>query len=89
MRRAANPTRKISITLPSSTFNRLEQVLSYEQSRSAYIARAIDKMMNDNAEHNRHYDVRTIGYEALLKWVLAHDDVDDTMKALLLQILAK
>lgn len=89
MRRSVNPTRKISITLPASTFNRLEQILSYEQSRSAYIARAIDEMMKGDAEHNRHFDVRTIGYQALLKWVLAHDDVDDTMKGLLLQILSK
>ena len=34
MRRAANPSRKISITLKNSTFNRLEQYLSYDQSVS-------------------------------------------------------
>lgn len=45
--------------------------------------------MKGDAEHNRHFDIRTIGYQALLKWVLSHDDVDDTMKALLLQILSK
>lgn len=89
MKRAANPSRKISITLKGSTFTRLEQLLSYEQSRSAYIDDAIVLKIKGDSDHNRHYDVRTISYQALLKWVLAHDDVDDTMKALLLQILAK
>ena len=41
MRRAANPTRKISITIQDSTFNELNRVLSYTQSRSAFIDAAI------------------------------------------------
>ena len=89
MRRAVNPTRKISITVPQSVFDHLNTLLSYDQSRSAYISSAIVDKMKGDAEHNRHFDIRTIGYQALLKWVLSHDDVDDTMKALLLQILSK
>ena len=47
MRRVSNPTRKISITLKDSTFNRLNHYLSYEQSRSAYIDAAIVKKLSE------------------------------------------
>ena len=50
MRRATNPTRKISITIPSRTFNALESHLSYDQSRSAFISSAIEDKLNGPGE---------------------------------------
>ena len=47
MRRATNPTRKISITIPSRVFDSLERHLSYDQSRSAFISNAIEEKLKD------------------------------------------
>ena len=44
-RRSTSLTRKISITLKESTFNRLNHHLSYDQSRSAYIDDAVVKKL--------------------------------------------
>ncbi|GAG56528.1 unnamed protein product [marine sediment metagenome] len=85
MRRATNPTRKISITIPESTFNSLDKTLSYSQSRSAFIADAI-KMKLDG------YQGETISEatsRSLMIQLRHRDDIDDTLKHLLLQILSK
>lgn len=39
-RRAANPTKALSITLPQSLIDQIESELSHTQSRSAWIAKA-------------------------------------------------
>jgi len=88
MRRAANPTRKISITLKSSTFNRLEQYLSYEQSRSAYIDDAIVKKLEginvtDISEFSNQDLIDTLTYR------FPKDSPEDVLIQSLFQILSK
>jgi len=88
MRRAANPTRKISITLPGSTFTRLEQVLSYDQSRSAYITRAIDEMMNSHSSIDIS-DVSTEDILGTLEFRFGAGTPEDVLIQSLLQIFSK
>lgn len=47
-RRSANPTKAISVTLPSSLLDKLEDKLSYTESRSAWIAGAIRMRLEDS-----------------------------------------
>ena len=49
MRRATNPTRKISITIPSRIFDNLESHLSYDQSRSRFISSAIEDKLGESS----------------------------------------
>ena len=51
-RRSSNPTKAISITLPESLLRRLDNYLSYTSSRSAYIADALEKKLNEQIEEN-------------------------------------
>ena len=85
MRRATNPTRKISITIPESTYNILDKTLSYSQSRSAFIAGAIKEKLDG-------YQGESVG-EASTRTLMIHlqhkNDVDFTLKHLLLQILSE
>ena len=85
MRRAANPTRKISITIPGLLFNELDHRLSYSQSRSAFIAGAIRERL-DGYEGESVTEAST---RTLMIQLKHRDDVDDTLKLLLLQILSK
>ncbi|AXH78575.1 MAG: hypothetical protein [Circular genetic element sp.] len=84
MRRASNPTRKISITIPESTYNVLDKTLSYSQSRSAFIADAI-KMKLDG------YQGENVG-EASTRTLMIHlknkPDVNSELVALLLHLLS-
>ena len=84
MRRASNPTRKISITIPESTYNVLDKTLSYSQSRSAFIADAI-KMKLDG------YQGENVG-EASTRTLMIHlknkADVNSELVALLLHLLS-
>lgn len=85
MKRAANPTRKISITIPDSLFQQLKQHLSYDQSRSAYISSAIKHKLSGTKSLTTE-DATT---RQLMAALYAREDVDETLKALLLHILAK
>lgn len=84
MRRSSNPTRKISITIPESTYNVLDKTLSYSQSRSAFIADAI-KMKIDG------YQGESVG-EASTRTLMIHlknkPDVNSELVALLLHLLS-
>jgi metal-responsive CopG/Arc/MetJ family transcriptional regulator len=85
MRRAANPTRKISITIPGNLFNELERTLSYSQSRSRFISAAIaEKLSGESTQSILESTTRQ-----LMAAITARDDVDETLKHLLLQILSK
>ena len=88
MRRAANPTRKISITLKGSTFARLEHHLSYEQSRSSYIDDAVVKKLagiitTDIQEYSSKELVEALEYR------FPKDSPEDVLIQSLLQILSK
>ena len=88
MRRAANPTRKISITLKSSTFNRLEQYLSYDQSRSAYIDDAIVKKL-DGIDVTDISEFSSLDLLETLRYKFHVDSPENTLIESLLQILSK
>lgn len=85
MRRAANPTRKISITIPSRIFDELERTLSYSQSRSKFISSAIQNKLDGDAAPG----VTELTTRQLMAVLHGRDDIDETMKQLLLQILSK
>ena len=51
-RRSADKHIPISIALPRTIVARLDQVLAYKDSRSAYVARAIKKQLDDRESFN-------------------------------------
>ena len=85
MRRAANPTRKISITIPGNLFNELERTLSYSQSRSRFISAAIEEKLSEASAPS----IGESSTRQLMAALMNREDVDETMKQLLLQILSK
>jgi metal-responsive CopG/Arc/MetJ family transcriptional regulator len=85
MRRSSNPTRKISITLPGNLFNELERTLSYSQSRSRFISSAIAEKLDDESPPTIEESTTT----QLMAALLQREDIDKTLKALLLHILTK
>ena len=80
MRRAANPTRKISITIPDRLFQALDRVLSYSQSRSAYISDAIQAKL-DGAPTPTIAETSTLQLMAVL---IAREDTDEKLKDFIL-----
>ena len=76
MRRATNPTRKISITIPDSIFQRLNHILSYDQSRSSYIANAIKSKM-DNEEDVYFDEMGTLDLISALEYRFPKDSAED------------
>ena len=85
MRRAKNRTVKMSITVPLNIFNDLERTLSYTQSRSKFISSAIDEKLNGSEG----FSVDEASTKQLMAAILQRDDIDATLKALLLHILSK
>jgi metal-responsive CopG/Arc/MetJ family transcriptional regulator len=85
MRRATNPTRKISITIPSRTFDELERVLSYSQSRSAFISVAIQDKLDGEAAPS----IQELSTRQLMAALIARDDIDDATERLLLHLLSQ
>jgi len=51
-RRSADKAIPISIALPRSIVARLDQVLAYKDSRSAFVARAIEKQLDGRESFN-------------------------------------
>ena len=80
MRRSANRTVKMSISVPSNIFNELERHLSYTQSRSAYISSAIRAKLEGGS-------VATVLESSTLQLmaaIVARDDVDQKLKDFIL-----
>lgn len=84
-RRSADKSIPISIALPRSVVARLDQVLSYKDSRSAYIAQAISNRMNQ-LEASSIADAPT---RQLMAALSSREDIDSTLRHLLLQILSQ
>ena len=80
VRRAANPTRKISITIPDRIFQELERTLSYSQSRSAYISSAIEAKL-DGGSLPTITETSTV---QLMAAILSRDDADEKLKDFIL-----
>jgi len=68
-RRSPNPTKAISITLPESLLRRLDNYLSYTSSRSAYIADALKKKLDEQ----KGFSFDDIETEALVRYLLERD----------------
>ncbi len=68
-RRSADKAIAISIALPTSLAVRLDQVLSYKQSRSEFIADAIKKKLDDK----RGFSFDDVETEALVRYLLTRD----------------
>jgi metal-responsive CopG/Arc/MetJ family transcriptional regulator len=84
-RRSVDKHIPISIALPRSVVARLDQVLAYKDSRSAYIARAITDRLNQ-LEASSIADAPT---RQLMAALSSREDIDSTLRHLLLQILAQ
>lgn len=88
MRRASNPTRKFTISVPGPIFHQLEQILSYDQSRSAYISAAIaEKMHKDNSVNLEQWSKLELVEELVYR--VRKDSPEDVLIQSLLQILTK
>jgi metal-responsive CopG/Arc/MetJ family transcriptional regulator len=57
-RRSVNPTKAISITLPNSLLDKLDDKLSYTESRSAWISGAIRMRLDDSSSLGEVNDLR-------------------------------
>lgn len=77
-RRSTDPTKAISITLPESLLRRLDNYLSYTSSRSAYIASALERKL----DQQKGFDDRDIETEALVRYLLARDIPSDLKASL-------
>jgi len=78
-RRSANPTTAISITLPRSLLDQIDDNLTRLQSRSAWIAEACTDRLNDESPMN-------LTTRQLMAMLHARID-DETLKTLLLDRL--
>ena len=85
MRRATNPTRKISITIPSRVFDALESHLSYSQSRSKFISSAIQDKLDGEAAPT----IEELTSRQLMAALTSRDDVDEATRRLLLHLLSQ
>lgn len=68
-RRSSDKAIPISIALPTSLAVRLDQVLSYKQSRSEFIADAIKKKLDDQ----KGFSFDDVETEALVRYLLTRD----------------
>lgn len=80
MRRSANPTRKISITIPDRVFEELNRVLSYSQSRSAYISSAIEAKLSGEPMPT----ISETSTLQLMAAILSREDADEKLKDFIL-----
>jgi len=84
-RRSSDKHIPISIALPRSVVSRLDQVLAYKDSRSAYIARAITERLDEIGASS----IGDAPTRQLMAALSSREDIDSTLRHLLLQILSK
>ena len=78
-RRSADKAIPISIALPTSLAVRLDQVLSYKQSRSEFIADAIKKKL----DQQKAFSFEDIETEALVRYLLTRSlpsNIDSSLR---------
>ena len=68
-RRSADPTKAIQITLPRSVLNRLDNHLSYTESRSKFIAQAVKAKL----DQKKAFSMDDITDEQLIRWLLGRE----------------
>jgi metal-responsive CopG/Arc/MetJ family transcriptional regulator len=86
-RRSSNPTKAISVTIPENLLHELDNRLSYSQSRSRFIANAVEEKL-------KKYDspsplVSDSSVRQLMAALVARAETEDVLKKLLLQILSE
>jgi len=75
----------IHVSIPVRTLEDFDETLRFSQSRSAKITRLIQDDLNDDGSMT----ITDASTRQLMAALTSREDVDDTMKTLLLQILAK
>ena len=86
-RRSSNPTKAISVTLPGTLLEELDNRLSYSQSRSRFISNAVEEKLQK-------YDsssplVSDSSVRQLMAALVARDETEKVLKTLLLQLLSE
>lgn len=86
-RRSLNPTKAISVTIPENLLHELDDQLSYSQSRSKFIANAVEEKL-------KKYDspsplVSDSSVRQLMAALVAREETDGVLKKLLLHILSQ
>jgi len=86
-RRSTNPTKAISVTLPQRLLEEIDDILSYSQSRSRWIAHACEEKLQN-------YDspsplVVDSSVRQLMAALISRDETAEVLKKLLLQILSE
>ena len=84
-RRTKQRMTAIHVSIPVRVLEDFDETLRFNQSRSAKITSLIEQDLQDV----QGLSVRGASTRNLIAALTARDDVDDTMKTLLLQILAK
>lgn len=83
MRRSANPTRKISITIPDRIYQELDRTLSYTQSRSKFISAAIEEKLSCSEG----FTIEESTTKQLMAALMARDDLDNTLYVIIKSLL--
>ena len=84
-RRTKQRMTAIHVSIPVRVLEDFDETLRFSQSRSAKITRLI----HDDLNHDGSMTITDASTRQLMAALTSRDDVDDTMKTLLLQILAK
>ena len=84
-RRTKQRMTAIHVSLPVRVLEDFDETLRFSQSRSAKITRLIQDDLNDDGSMT----ITDASTRQLMAALTSRDDVDETMKTLLLQILAK
>lgn len=84
-RRSQDKSIPISIAIPQSVVTRLDQLLAFNQSRSAYITKAIKERMNGIKASS----IADANSRTLMAALTSREDIDGTLRHLLLQILSQ
>jgi hypothetical protein len=84
-RRSADPTKAISITLPQSLLDNIDDQLTRTSSRSLWIATACKNKLQELQTSS----IAEANTRVLMAALTSRTDVDDSLKHLLLQILSQ
>jgi len=84
-RRSTDPTKAISITLPQSLLDNIDDQLTRTSSRSLWIAKACQNKLNELQTSS----IADANSRVLMAALTSRNDVDDSLKHLLFQILSQ
>jgi metal-responsive CopG/Arc/MetJ family transcriptional regulator len=86
-RRSLNPTKAISVTLPSNLLEELDNRLSYSPSRSRFISNAVEERMQQHDFPSPL--VSDASVRQLMAALVARAETEKVLKTLLLQLLSE